>query len=48
MLSGQKGIGKSLFMRILASKGIEAGYPVITVSDPIPGVSNFLASIVLS
>lgn len=45
MLSGQKGIGKSLFMRILASKGIEAGYPVITVSDPIPGVSNFLASI---
>lgn len=45
MLSGQKGIGKSLFMRILASRGIEAGYPVITVSDPIPGVSNFLASI---
>ena len=45
MLSGQKGIGKSLFMRILASKGIEAGYPVITVSNPIPGVSNFLASI---
>ena len=45
ILSGQKGIGKSLFARILAQKSIEAGYPVITVTDYIPGIADFLASI---
>ena len=28
ILSGDKGIGKSLFARILASKAVEDGYPV--------------------
>lgn len=45
ILSGAKGIGKSLFARMLAQKGIETGYPVITVSNYIPGISDFLASI---
>lgn len=45
ILSGQKGIGKSLFARILAQKSIEAGYPVITVTGYIPGIADFIASI---
>ena len=45
ILSGQKGIGKSLFARILAEEGIKAGLPVITVTIAIPGIADFLASI---
>lgn len=45
ILSGQKGIGKSMFARVLASKGIEQGMPVIVVSSYIPGIANFLSSI---
>lgn len=45
ILSGQKGIGKSLFARLLAEKCIDKGYPVITVTDYIPGIANFLSSI---
>lgn len=45
MLSGQKGIGKSLFARILAEESIKVGLPVITVTIAIPGIADFLASI---
>lgn len=45
ILSGQKGIGKSLFVRILANRGTEAGYPIINVSEYIPGIADFLSSI---
>ena len=45
ILSGQKGIGKSLFARILAQKSISAGLPVITVNTYIPGIGDFLSSI---
>ena len=45
ILSGQKGIGKSLFARILAEESIKAGLPVITVTIAIPGIADFLASI---
>lgn len=45
MLSGQKGIGKSLFARVLAQKSVAAGYPVITVSMAIPGIADFISSI---
>lgn len=45
ILSGQKGIGKSLFARILAQKTIEVGMPVITVAGYIPGVADFISSI---
>lgn len=45
ILSGQKGIGKSLFARILAQKSIEANMPVITVTGYVPGIADFIASI---
>lgn len=45
ILSGQKGIGKSLFARLLAEKAIQNNLPVITVTDYIPGIAGFLASI---
>ena len=45
ILSGQKGIGKSLMARLLAEEGIANGLPVITVTDYIPGIASFLSSI---
>ena len=45
ILSGQKGIGKSLFARVLANKGIERNMPVIVVSTYIPGIAGFISSI---
>jgi len=45
LLSGQKGIGKSLFVRLLAQAAIQEGLPVIVVNTAIPGISDFLSSI---
>lgn len=45
ILSGNKGIGKTLFVRLLAQKAIEIGYPVIIVDKYLEDVSNFLSSI---
>ncbi len=45
ILSGKKGIGKSLFARLIAEEAIEHGMPVIIVDCAIPGISDFLASI---
>lgn len=45
ILSGKKGIGKSLLARMIAEKGIEEGLPVIIVDSAIPGISDFLSSI---
>lgn len=45
ILSGDKGIGKSLFARILASKAIEGGYPVIIIDQFIPGIASYIESI---
>ena len=45
LLSGQKGIGKSLFVRLLAEKAQQMGYPVITVSEAVPGIANYISSI---
>jgi hypothetical protein len=45
ILSGQKGIGKSLFARILAQRCIEASLPVITVTSYVPGIADFISSI---
>lgn len=45
ILSGQKGIGKSLFARLLASRAIAENLPVITVTEYTPGIANFIASI---
>ena len=45
LLSGQKGIGKSLFVRLVAIEGIKRGLPVIIVTAAIPGVADFISSI---
>lgn len=45
ILSGRKGIGKSLFARLLAVHAMEIGIPLILVTEYYPGIANFLASI---
>lgn len=45
ILSGDKGIGKSLFSRLLGRMAVEAGIPVIIVDAYIEGIGNFLDSI---
>lgn len=45
ILSGNKGIGKSLFAKLLSIKAIENGYPIIMVDRPYPGIADFLGSI---
>lgn len=45
ILSGDKGIGKSLFARILSQKAIANGIPVILVDQYIPGITDFLNDI---
>lgn len=45
ILSGNKGIGKSLFAKLLAIKANEKGYPLIVVDSFIPGIASYLESI---
>lgn len=45
LLSGNKGMGKSLVCKMICQRMIEEGYPIITVSEYIPGISNFLHQI---
>jgi hypothetical protein len=45
ILSGDKGIGKSLFARILAQTSISAGYPVVVVDTYVPGIHSFIEEI---
>lgn len=45
ILSGHKGIGKSLLVRMIADRAIKNGMPVIIVDRAIGGISRFLASI---
>ena len=45
ILSGDKGIGKSLFSKLLAIEGIKKGYPIIIVNSYIPGIASYLNSI---
>lgn len=45
ILSGRKGIGKSLFARQLATKAKEENLPLVIVSSYVPGIANFLSSI---
>ncbi len=42
ILSGDKGIGKSLFAKLLSIKAIEMGYPVIIVDRYIPGIASYI------
>ena len=45
LASGQKGTGKSLFMRQLAEKSISEGIPVILITEAFDGVTDFLEKI---
>ena len=45
ILSGDKGIGKSLFAKILATEAIKRDIPVLIVDSYIPGIADFIASI---
>ena len=45
ILSGDKGIGKSLFAKMTSIKAIENGYPLIIVNTYIPGIADFLSEI---
>ena len=45
ILSGDKGIGKSLFAKMLCNKAVEEGYPVIICDADYPGLAHFIDSI---
>lgn len=45
ILSGDKGIGKSLFSKVLAKCGIDLGLPLIIVNGYIPGIADYLQTI---
>ena len=44
ILSGDKGIGKSSFAKLLAVECVRTGIPVIVVNTYIPGIAEYLAS----
>lgn len=45
MLSGDKGIGKSLFLRMVAAAAREQGLPVVVVTEDHDGIVDFLDSL---
>lgn len=45
ILSGDKGIGKSLFSRMLALAAVEKGIPVIIIDGYTPGIASYLEEI---
>lgn len=45
ILSGDKGIGKSMFAKLLCMKSLAQGYPVIIVDVCYPGIARFIDSI---
>ena len=45
ILSGDKGIGKSLFAKMICEEAVQRGYPVILVDACYPGLARFLESI---
>lgn len=45
ILSGDKGIGKSLFARCLCAQAVSDGYPVIIIDQFIPGIAAYIESI---
>lgn len=44
ILSGDKGIGKSSFAKLLAVECVKNGIPVVVVNTYIPGIAEYLAS----
>ena len=45
ILSGPKGVGKSMFARLLAEQSKQEGIPLLIVSEAFEGLSNFISSI---
>ena len=45
ILSGDKGIGKSLYAKLLSKAAIENGYPLIVIDEFIPGIASYLETI---
>ena len=45
ILSGDKGIGKSMFAKLVCMKSLKEGYPVIIVDACYPGIARFIDSI---
>lgn len=45
ILSGDKGIGKSLFAKLLVERAIKNGTPVIIADSYYPGIASFIQSI---
>lgn len=45
ILSGDKGIGKSIFAKLLCQSVIAKGYPVIIVDEAVRGIARFIESI---
>ena len=45
ILSGDKGIGKSLFAKLLATRAMSLGYPLIIVDRYIPGIAAYIENI---
>lgn len=45
LLSGDKGIGKSLFTKLLTNAVIDMGLPVIYVNEPTPNLGDYIDSI---
>lgn len=45
ILSGKKGIGKSIFARMLGVKAVEQGTPVIIIEQYYPGIASYIESI---
>ena len=45
ILSGDKGIGKSLFAKLLSIRAIEKGIPLIVVDTYYPGIASYLEAI---
>ncbi len=45
ILSGEKGIGKSIFAKMLCQQAIENGYPVVIVDEAYNGIARFIERI---
>ncbi len=45
ILSGDKGIGKSMFAKLLCMKSLKEGFPIIIVDAYYPGIARFVDSI---
>lgn len=45
ILSGDKGIGKSMFAKIVCERALKEGYPVILVENSVPGLARYIDSV---